>query len=270
VIHLRAISWKVPPAEHDRTFPFSVPAIRRLARLEFPRPVTLLVGQNGSGKSTLLEALAVGAALPAVGAAESTADDTLAAQRRLASALRLSWNRRTRTGFFLRAEDFFGFQKRVRAQQQALQERIREVDATYQGRSDYARALAKGPAASELRDIERRYGADPDGRSHGEAFLDLLSGRLVPGGLYLLDEPEAALSPQSQLALLAMLMDMARRDAQFVIATHSPMLLACPDAAIYSFDQAPPARVAYQDLEHVTLTREFLNEPARFLRRLSE
>jgi predicted ATPase len=90
----------------------------------------------------------------------------------------------------------------------------------------------------------------------------------VPGGLYLLDEPEAPLSPQSQLGLIAMLKDMVAQDAQFIIATHSPMLLAFPNATVYSFDERPPRRVPFEDLEHVRLTRDFLNNPEAFLRHL--
>ena len=101
--------------------------------------------------------------------------------------------------------------------------------------------------------------------------LVLVNGRrFVPGGLYLLDEPEAPLSPQSQLALLAMIGEMVSQDAQFIIATHSPMLLAFPGAQIYSFDKTPLAAVAYEDLDHVRITRDFLNAPARYLKQILE
>src|SRR5256885_4195534 len=116
--------------------------------------------------------------------------------------------------------------------------------------------------------MERRYGVDLDANSHGQSFLRLFQSRFVPGGLYLLDEPEAPLSPQSQLGLMVMIQDMITQDAQFVIATHSPMLLAFPGATIYSFDRVPIAPLPYEDLEHVALTRAFLNDPAAFLRRL--
>jgi predicted ATPase len=129
-------------------------------------------------------------------------------------------------------------------------------------------ALAAGPVRASLKDMERRYGKDPDARSHGQAFLNLFQGRFVPGGLYLLDEPEAPLSPQNQLGLLAVLLEMVAQQAQFVIATHSPMLLAFPGARIYSFDRVPVGPVAYEDLDHVALTRDFLNDPPAFLRRL--
>src|SRR6185369_16911847 len=116
-----------------------------------------------------------------------------------------------------------------------------------------------GPLAASLADMEKRYGTDPDASSHGESFLKLFRNRFVPGGLYLLDEPEAPLSPQSQLALMAMLMEMIEQEAQFIIATHSPILLAFPEALIYSFDALPIAEVVYDDLDHVNLTRDFLN-----------
>ena len=265
--HLKSIARKEPHRD-DGGFPFNVASVRTLPVLRLSPAVTLFVGENGSGKSTVLEALAAASGLPTVGAAESAADETLAAQRQLSQALRLTWRRRTHRGFFLRAEDFFGFQKRLVRQQQEMREAIVRVDADYQGRSEWAKTLAKLPASGSLADIARRYGEDPHARSHGEAFLDLFRGRFAPGGLYLLDEPEAALSPQSQLGLLAMLLDMVKQNAQFVIATHSPLLLAYPGAVIYSFDRTPVARVAYDDLDHVRLTREFLQDPERFLRQL--
>jgi predicted ATPase len=111
---------------------------------------------------------------------------------------------------------------------------------------------------------------DLDANSHGQSFLRLFQARFVPGGLYLLDEPEAPLSPQSQLALMALMQDMIAQDAQFIVATHSPILLAYPGARIYSFDSVPVSKVRYEELEHVRLTRDFLNAPERFLRALRE
>jgi predicted ATPase len=104
-----------------------------------------------------------------------------------------------------------------------------------------------------------------DNRSHGESFMDLFSQRVRPGGLYLLDEPEAPLSPRRQVAFLELLATAAAKGSQFIIATHSPILLGCPGARLYSFDRDPVAEVAYEELEHVTVTREFLLDPARFL-----
>jgi predicted ATPase len=249
-------------------FPFSVPVIRALEVLRTDAPVTFFVGDNGTGKSTLLEGIAAAARLPAVGSADLDADATLGEQRRLGDALRLVWSRRTTRGFFLRAEDFFGFAKRLSALRLELQQRIAELEVEYADRSAWAKGLAMGPAHASLADMERRYGVDLDANSHGQSFLRLFQSRFVPGGLYLLDEPEAPLSPQSQLALMTMMQDMIAEDAQFIVATHSPILLAFPEARIYSFDAVPAAVMEYGELEHVRLTRDFLNAPERYLRAL--
>jgi predicted ATPase len=113
--------------------------------------------------------------------------------------------------------------------------------------------------------LEGRYGTDPDARSHGEIFLTLLASRLTPGGLYFLDEPEAPLSPRGVLQLIALIKDRADRDCQFLVATHSPMLLAFPEATIYVFDGDTIRRTPYADVEHVQLLKAFLNDPQRFL-----
>lgn len=265
---LRAVRL-VAGAPHA-AFPFSVPAIRTLESLELTAPVTFFVGENGSGKSTLLEGIAAAARLPAVGSADLADDGTLGAQRALGDALRLVWSRRTTRGFFLRAEDFFGFAKRLAVMRRELLARIEELEVEYADRSDWAKGLAMGPVRTSLAEMEQRYGIDLDANSHGQSFLRLFQSRFVPGGLYLLDEPEAPLSPQSQLALLVMIADMVDQDAQFIVATHSPILLAYPGAAIYSFDRAPVEIVPYDELEHVVLTREFLNAPERYLRALRE
>lgn len=259
-----------PPADGAARYPFSVPAVRETSALDFDTPVTFFVGENGSGKSTLLEGLGAKVRLPAVGTTSIEQDDTLGPARALADAMRLTWGRegRAHRGFFLRAEDFFGFTRSIAMQKAALEREIAEVEGDYEGRSPMAKALKLGPLMGSLADIRARYGEDFDAQSHGESFLSLFRNRFVPDGLYLLDEPEAALSPTSQLALLAMLQDMVKDAGQFVIATHSPILLALPGATIWSFDERPPRAIAYDEVEHVRVTRDFLRAPERFLRHL--
>ena len=268
--HLRSVELRSPAATAAERFPFSVPIIRQLPRLELDQPVTFLVGENGSGKSTLLEALALAADLPTIGSGDAARDATLQAQRDLAKVLKLVWNRMATRGFFLRAEDFFGFTKSLSTLRAELLARLDELEAEYKDRSAWAKGLARMPVLNSLADMERRYGVNLDANSHGQSFLRLFQSRFVPGGVYLLDEPEAPLSPQSQLGLLAMINDMVRQDAQFVIATHSPILLGFPDAVIYNCDDAPMRAVAFEDLDHVVLTRAFLNDRGRFLRHLME
>ena len=267
-IHLESITLRRRPVADAGRFPFSVPAVASLTTLRFATPVTLLVGENGSGKSTLLEGLAAATGLPTVGSESAATDPTLAAQRTLGQALKLGWKRRTHRGFFLRAEDFFGFARQVSKMKADMHARVAELDAEYEGRSGFAKGLAQGPMRGSIAALEARYGGDLDARSHGQSFLTLFQSRFVPDGLYLLDEPEAPLSPQSQLALLALISDGVAQSSQFIIATHSPIVLAFPGATIISFDHVPPASVAFDELEHVNLTRSFLNDPRAYLRHL--
>jgi len=264
VIPLRGIERK-PGKETPAGFPFSLPLVRELPPLDLDGPVTFFVGENGSGKSTLLEGLAAAMGLPAIGGVDVLDDPTLVPARALGAHLRLVWNRRTSKGFFLRAEDFFNFARRVQATRSELDGLAEEYADQFTG---YGKLLAVGAMRGQQRALEERYGEDLDHNSHGESFLLLFRERFVPGGVYLLDEPEAPLSPQRQLALLSMLKDMVRRDAQFVIATHSPILMAFPGARLYCFDGGLPRAAAWDELEHVTLTRDFLQHPERFLRHL--
>jgi predicted ATPase len=272
--NLLRIAFKKPPAD-DEPFPFSVPTIRSLPALDLSAPVTFFVGENGTGKSTLLEGIAAAAELPAVGGEEVGADDSLAPQRRLGAALRLSWVTRSKRGLFLRAEDFFGHIKRNARIDARIARESGEFGAA-QGRLARGESgevqpvdqnqVRTGPGAlhTDERDAAR-YLSRYDARSHGESFMDLFAIRVKPGGLYLLDEPEAPLSPKRQLEFLTLLLRATATGAQFIIATHSPMLLAFPGARIYCFDSAPVTEERYQDLGNVRLMREFLKDPSAFL-----
>ena len=259
-----------PSAAWPEGFPFNVPVIRALETLEFSAPVTFFVGENGAGKSTLLEAIACAARLPAIGSDRVDRDPTLAHARELADALRWSWGKPPKRGFFLRAEDFFGYAREVQRTRDELANELREVRSEFAGRGKTAQALASMPFARELSDIQQRYGDGLDAQSHGESFVKLFQARLMPDAFYLLDEPEAPLSPTRQFALMLLLKDMLAQGAQCVIATHSPILLAYPGAAIWSFDGGAIHPVRYEDVESVQLTRDCLNHPQTFLRQLMD
>ena len=249
-------------------FPFDIPVIQTLKRLEFTRAVTILVGENGTGKSTVMESIAALANLPTVGRDDASHDDSLEHAHRLAKHLKLVWNKRTHRGFFLRAEDFFNFCHRIRSIKTEAQASLEHIDDTYGNRSNLASILARAPHLRSIGELEAAYGPDLDARSHGESFMKLFETRLVPDGLYLLDEPEAPLSPTRQLALLSLIKSMTNEGCQFIIATHSPIIMAIPDAQLLSLDSCPPSEVEFNDLEHVKLLRNFLNGPERFLRHL--
>jgi predicted ATPase len=255
-----------PDAAIDRErFPWTLPLVRDLAALEFTAPVTFLAGENGSGKSTLLEGIAVGMAAVAAGAHDLKRDPTLQAARDLAAGFVFVRHRHARTRLFLRAEDVFGYTGRLTGDMADLGEIERDLGKLpeWPGR-EHAMGVARGQRVA----LARRYGADPDARSHGETFLALLQTRLVPNGLYFLDEPETPLSPTRVLALIALLADRVRHGCQFVIATHSPLLMALPDATILLAEDGRLRPIAWNDLDHVRVTRAFLNDPAAMLRRL--
>jgi predicted ATPase len=261
---LDAIARKAEP--DPAAFPWMLPTFRWLDRLEFPAEVTFLVGENGSGKSTLLEGLAAGMDAVAAGSTDLHRDDSLRHARRFAAAYRFSRRRRATTRLFVRAEDVFGFVGRVTRNMADLAALETELGETV--RSDYGRRLAKGVAAGQRRALADAYGDDPDARSHGETFLALLERRLVPGGLYFLDEPEAPLSPLRVLALLSLLKRVVEEGSQLVICTHSPILMALPGAQILLIEGDQLRPIPYDEVDHVRLTRAFLNDPESFLRRL--
>jgi predicted ATPase len=265
-LYLESLRRK-PGERRQEPFPWSLPVFCDLERLDFEAPVTFLVGENGSGKSTLLEALAVGMGAVAMGARDLKSDETLAPARELASGFRFVRRRYPRARMFLRAEDAFGFTRRIvreRDEFAAEAERMEEELPT----SLEGREKAIGLVAGQGRALARRYGDDPHARSHGETFLALLNARLVPRGLYFLDEPETPLSPTRVLALMAMLKERVAADCQFVIATHSPILMALPGARILVFEDGTIRPTPYEEVEHVRVTRGFLAHPDRYLREL--
>ncbi|MDR1186456.1 MAG: AAA family ATPase [Bifidobacteriaceae bacterium] len=222
----------------EAQYPFDLPAVRALATggLAFHPKVTYLVGENGSGKSTLLEALAVALGFNAEGGTRNFDFATRESHSGLHEYLRVARPRPIHHGFFFRAESFYNVATEIDS---------RDLAEFYGGRSLHE-------------------------RSHGEAFLELARARFGVPGVYLLDEPEAALSPARQLNILS-IMDQAIADgAQFVIATHSPILLAYRDAWIYTLDATGPRRTTYDQAEPVQLTRTFLADPARVLHYLLE
>ena len=264
---LRSVALKQLTDDEREQWPYTIPVIAQMPTIEFDSPVCFFVGENGSGKSTLLEGLAAAALLPAIGSGEVQRDGTLEVQRRFGGKLKLIWARLEHRGFFLRAEDFFGWVKRLARERAEADQEIAETKAEYErlGRSQVAAQLATGPLRASVADIQVRYG-DVDSISHGQSFLRLFQSRLRSHGLYLLDEPESPLSPASQMALMAMIHDAVGEGSQFIIATHSPILLAYPGAQIINFDAVPLERAKFDDLDHVNLTRDFLANPQRYLR----
>jgi predicted ATPase len=239
---LRSVRLRPETIESLDRYPFTIPAIRALDTLELGPKVTGFLGENGSGKSTLVEAIAVAAGFNSEGGSRNFAFATRSSESELWRHLRLVRGiRKPRTGYFFRAESFFN-------------------------------------VATEIENLDREGGGPPiidsyggvslHEQSHGESFLALIQNRFGPDGLYILDEPEAALSPGRQLALLARIHDLVQEGCQFLIATHSPILLAYPGALLYELSESGIQRVEYEDTEHFRLTRDFLVHRERFFREL--
>ncbi|MQR02305.1 AAA family ATPase [Glaciimonas soli] len=241
--YLRSLQFNPEKTIDFDTYPFSIPAVRELEQIDFHADVTFLVGENGAGKSTLLEAIAVAWGFNAEGGNQNNAFSTANAHSDLHSYLRtVKSYRRPKTGYFLRAESFFN-----------VATSIAELDAI--------------PGAGPK--IGPSYGDKAlHEQSHGESFLALLQNKFRPDGIYMLDEPEAALSPNRQLAALTIIHRLVQRQCQFIIATHSPILLAYPDAKIYVLDHTGLTETHYKDTEHYAVTRDFLNNPEGILRHL--
>lgn len=257
MIYLRDIKKNY---RENNEFPFSIPAVSNFRSLSLSSPVSFFVGANASGKSTLLESIAIATKRIVVGGKSLEQDHTLDAIRPLASSLKMSWSKKTAKGFFFRSEDFFNFIKRNRELSTELGEYAEEYKDSI---------LARDFMLGQKHAIDSRYG-DLNAQSHGEGFLHVFKSRISTGGLYLLDEPEAALSPISQLSLLYLIHQMLSdgEGAQFIIATHSPIIMSYPNAQIFSFGDDSISEEKYDRLEHVDLYKRFLSDPQKYLANL--
>ena len=230
-IRAACMEWAAVP---QSSYLWGINAIAGVDRIDFDSPVTCFVGENGSGKSTLLEAMAVCAGFNPEGGTKNYSFSTFDSHSELCGSMRLVKGvKKPRWGYFLRAESFYNV-------------------ATAE--EEYSRM---GGTPQHLHE-----------KSHGESFLATAQSNFRPGGLYFLDEPEAALSPQRQLTLLREIYTCAQAGAQFFMVTHSPILLGLLGAAILSFDEGPIHPVAYEDTDSYQITSLFLSDRKRILRDL--
>ena len=221
-------------------YPFTIPSIQRFEELELNNKITFFVGENGSGKSTLLEAIAEKCEFNTAGGGRNNYYDVHASHSVLGDYIRLSWMPKITNGFFMRAESFYHFATHI----DELQNGGADAYRSYGGRSLHE-------------------------QSHGESFFSLFQNRFTERAIYLLDEPEAALSPQRQLAFLRILHDLTvQGNCQFIIATHSPILLGYPGATILSFDEGSIEEIGYEQTDHYQITKYFLDHREKFLKEI--
>ncbi|MEL4305818.1 AAA family ATPase [Methanococcoides sp. LMO-2] len=236
---LRTISLRDSTETDSSSYPFTIPVIRNFRELELTGNVTFFVGENGSGKSTMLEAIAHQAGFNTAGGSRNNLYDVHRSGSVFGENLRFSWMPKVTEGFFLRSETFYDFASHI--------DELQKIDG---------------------RAYDAYGGKSLHEQSHGESFLSLFNNRFR-NGLYLLDEPEAALSPLRQLSLLKIIHDMESSGrAQFIIATHSPILLGYPNFRILDFDGDRITEVEYEDTDHYNITKDFLNARERYFREL--
>jgi len=246
LLGLKVVPDRLP---QDPAYPYNLPFVAELD-LVFRQPVTFFVGENGTGKSTLIEAIAALSRLPVSGGGPTELADNHGPELEspLSKVLRPSFRQKPRDGYFLRAE----FQAHFASLLDARKRDPDFNDATFR------------------RDPYERYGGRSlHEQSHGEAFLAVLQNRIGPG-LYLFDEPESALSPQRQLALLALILDLVKTGrCQFIIATHSPILMTYPHAQIMSFDKVPLRAISLEETSHYQITKGILEQPGSYWKHLT-
>ncbi len=254
------------PEDESETFPWNLPLIKNLEILQFEKNISFFVGENGSGKSTILEAIAAYTEVPLAGSFRLTDDESLAASNRLADYLSLRFAEKTHHGFFVRAEDFIGFSRNIKKQIRELDDEIAEVKATFTG-GDIK--LTLGTLEGERNSFIKRYSKDLEAMSHGEGFMKFFTARITGKGLYLIDEPEAALSPTRQLSLLSLILEKVKKaGAHFIIATHSPIIMAVPDSEVFYFQDGQITKVDYRETEHYQLTKAILDNPRLVMKEL--
>lgn len=244
-------------------YPFDIPAIKHAKNIKIQTPITFLIGENGSGKSTLLETIACRLQLPHMdgyGYGKKCFD----AAKRLLSYLELEWKIERSVGFFFRAEDFGDYLNSVHRADIHLHNQMSELEGEV---PPHVIQQMKDSANYQLHKVRRDFGQELDSFSHGEAYMHIMRKMVNQRGIYLLDEPEASLSPAKQLEFIYFLNHHLKNfNSQFIIATHSPMLMAYPEATIYEITENEMQQTALEDTEHYSITKNFLNNPKSFLR----
>lgn len=254
------------PEDKKEDFPWNLPLLQKIDELIFEKNISFFVGENGSGKSTILEAIAAYTEVPLAGSFRLEDDESLAAANELANYLSLRYTEKTRRGFFVRAEDFIGFSRNIKKQIRELEEEVQDVKATFTG-GDIK--LTLGAIEGEKNQLIKRYSKDLEAMSHGEGFMKFFTSRITGKGLYLIDEPEAALSPTRQLSLLSLILDKVKTTgSHFIIATHSPIIMSVPDSEVFYFQDGEISKVDFRDTEHYMLTKAVLDGDTRIFEEL--
>jgi len=246
-------------------FPFNISAVQFATHVPLSKQVTIFIGDNGCGKSTLLETIALKLNLPLISGFISPGAGFEAAGL-LQPFLQIEYQRQTHKGFFFRAEDFSDFVNSVENEQRKIREDLHELKGVV---DDSIIKEMSDNMNYKLFRMRKDYGENMQAYSHGEAYLKILQTRIGDKGIFLLDEPEAALSPIKQLSLIFFIAEVLKsHNTQFIISTHSPILMGIPGALLYEIKEDGMNEVRYEETEHYRITKTFLNNPDLYLREL--
>jgi len=250
-------------ASKQNPFPYNVSAIKFAKQLDLSNKITFIIGDNGTGKSTLLETIAFRLQLPHMDGSEYSKSAFNAATK-LSADLELEFNISRTRGFFFRAEDFGDYLNSINRAD--LHSYLNSLEG------EVPEAIInemKESSNAQISHMRKNYGQELTSFSHGEAYLKIIQDKVTTPGIYLLDEPEAALSPARQLALIFQIVEHLRSNqSQFIIATHSPIIMSIPNAIIYEVSEDGMNKTALEDTEHYRITKGFLNNPEMYLRHL--
>ena len=269
MIYLRALC-RQGDFPDNAGYPLSSQVCQNLDQLAFTAPVTFLAGDNGSGKTTLMELLAAKLSALRIDARQAEAGRKSRAFTAAQSYFRIEMVKKPQRSFFFHAEGFIRYEDDRARLMDELEADFADMTAGVIGRSNLSRALSAQPYARSLHEIRSMYDRDLAQQSHGEGFIDFFSSRLITNGLYLLDEPESALSYFNQYVLLGIFREAVEQGCQLIVSTHSPVLMAYPGAHIYELREGVLEPIEYRELENLNFLRSFLNDTEGYVRRLFE
>lgn len=261
---IKSLQFKPFPSSD---YPFNISSLVQTKDLDLSSKIIIFVGDNGSGKSTLLKSIAY-----YNDSINVSSEDINSAYykevRELSKHMKLTYEYKTKKGFFFSGEEFITYINNIKKMKQDLKEEIKRVEEEYKNKSIFAKNQARSAYAKELYALENASHGDLKTQSHGEGFLQFFKARMHQQGIYLLDEPETPLSAINQYQLVVLITDLVREGSQVIIATHSPIIMALKNAVIYEFKENGIKQVNYEDIEHVSFTKHFLNNKDNYIDRL--